>query len=95
MHGFLLCWQMAKSCLAAAPAFNYLDTKVLLTMHHLSQNESRQRMLRPFLALCTLLSSCCVDGRGHLVDPNATLSFFFTADPQFGWGASYSGNEER
>lgn len=29
------------------------------------------------------------------VDPNATVSFFFTADPQFGWGASYSGNEER
>ncbi len=33
------------------------------------------------------------------VDPtgnsNATLSFFFTADPQFGWGTYYSGNEER
>ena len=26
---------------------------------------------------------------------NATLSFFFTADPQFGWGTYYSGNEER
>ena len=26
---------------------------------------------------------------------NATISFFFTADPQFGWGSSYSGNEER
>ena len=26
---------------------------------------------------------------------NATVSFFFTADPQFGWGSSYSGNEER
>ena len=30
-----------------------------------------------------------------IVDPNASISFFFTADPQFGWGASYSGNEER
>jgi hypothetical protein len=26
---------------------------------------------------------------------NATLSFFFTGDPQFGWGTYYSGNEER
>ena len=26
---------------------------------------------------------------------NSTISFFFTADPQFGWGSSYSGNEER
>ena len=26
---------------------------------------------------------------------NATVSFFFTSDPQFGWGSSYSGNEER
>ena len=35
------------------------------------------------------------EARSNNVDPNATLSFFFTADPQFGWGASYSGNEER
>ena len=33
--------------------------------------------------------------RTNFVDPNATVSLFFTADPQFGWGASYSGNEER
>ena len=33
--------------------------------------------------------------RTNFVDPNATVSFFFTADPPFGWGASYSGNEER
>ena len=26
---------------------------------------------------------------------NATLSFFFTGDPQFGWGTYYSGNVER
>ncbi len=36
-----------------------------------------------------------VAGRATNVNANATLSFFFTADPQFGWGASYSGNEER
>jgi hypothetical protein len=26
---------------------------------------------------------------------NYTISFFFTSDPKFGWGSSYSGNEER
>ena len=31
----------------------------------------------------------------HTHPYNATVSFFFTADPQFGWGSSYSGNEER
>lgn len=36
-----------------------------------------------------------VAGTTLLADPNATISFFFTADPQFGWGTSYSGNEER
>ena len=36
-----------------------------------------------------------VETRITNVDPNATISFFFTSDPQFGWGASYSGNEER
>ena len=33
--------------------------------------------------------------RTNFVDPNATVSFFFTADPQFGWGSTYSGNEQR
>jgi hypothetical protein len=26
---------------------------------------------------------------------NYTISFFFTSDPQFGWGSSYGGNEQR
>ena len=26
---------------------------------------------------------------------NYTISFFFTSDPQFGWGSAYGGNEER
>eukprot|EP00093_Oithona_nana_P004755 04755.XXX_40063_40587_1 [CDS] Oithona nana genome sequencing. len=43
--------------------------------------------------LVTYLTS--VETRITNVDPNATISFFFTSDPQFGWGASYSGNEER
>ena len=47
-----------------------------------------------FLLTC-LIKANFVLGRITNVDPNATISFFFTADPQFGWGASYSGNEER
>lgn len=55
---------------------------------------SRQTMtMRLFLLIGILIGLS--QARSTNVDPNATLSFFFTADPQFGWGASYSGNEER
>ncbi len=44
-----------------------------------------------FITSCALMLSMT----SAITDPNATISFFFTADPQFGWGNSYSGNEER
>ena len=50
-------------------------------------------MYRSVVIVVTYLT--LVETRITNVDPNATISFFFTADPQFGWGASYSGNEER
>ena len=49
----------------------------------------------PFYFLVVFLKSKESLARTNFVDPNATVSLFFTADPQFGWGASYSGNEER
>ena len=72
---------------------------VILELHKVSEkakNEDKDKgskMYRSVVIVVTYLT--LVETRITNVDPNATISFFFTADPQFGWGASYSGNEER
>ena len=42
-----------------------------------------------------LFSLIVLVGRNDGTISNSTISFFFTSDPQFGWGSAYSGNEER
>ena len=52
-------------------------------------------MVRVMMMQEFLFSLIALVGLNDGTISNSTISFFFTSDPQFGWGSSYSGNEER